>query len=293
MSKSCPVHSNANLSYVGASDVFGIKLNHKICEVCGLGFADEDSNNLEKIIKKYYQDTFWDHHQKRKVGKIHSYLSEALGIRYDNPFSYWLYFKDFISPQALIGEIGSGAGNTLVFLERNGYDVVGVEPDSYFVESANSRLKRGKIIEGFDSMLPGEGYDAIIAIHVLEHLIDPIGFLKQSIKKLKQTGIIFLEVPNCQNAAVMKSSINDPHLWHFTPRALKEILKNMNFKILKEDLLSSKHDFCYNKSKSFLFYTFHYAKRRLFQFQWLMFKKDHFYPDKNGKVYRVVASYIH
>lgn len=284
----CPVHPDAELVYEGTSDIFGVKLNHIICKKCGTGLVDKKSDDLVEIIEQYYKNIFWDCHQKRKNSKIHSYISEVLGIKYDNAFSYWLYFKDFVGPDALIGEIGSGAGNLLVFLERKGYNVIGIEPDNCFVELVNSRLKKGKVIEGFNADLPGEEYDAIIATHVLEHLIDPVKFLKDIRKKLKKDGIIFLEVPNCRNVSIMKTSIDNPHLWHFTPEGLKGIITKIGFKVLREGTFSSKHDFYYYSKN--MPYLFHYIKCRIYQFKWIMFRKDHYYADRNGAVYRIVVS---
>jgi 2-polyprenyl-3-methyl-5-hydroxy-6-metoxy-1,4-benzoquinol methylase len=61
-----------------------------------------------------------------------------------------------------------------------------------------------------------EGFDLIISSHCLEHYSDPNIFFLECEKHLKQTGNVFLEVPNCkfERSCYLDREYDGPHL-HF------------------------------------------------------------------------------
>ena len=73
---------------------------------------------------------------------------------------------------------------------------------------------------------------------VLEHLENPLEFLKQIKKYLKSSGIIYIEVPNLRDALIhaynlphhYKFYFHKTHLWYFTKQSLMKMMGKAGFK---------------------------------------------------------------
>jgi len=93
-------------------------------------------------------------------------------------------------------DIGSGFGHFLVMMRERGWEVAGVEPSKLAREMA---IKKGLIVyeDRFEDVKPPKrDFDVITAWFLLEHVPDPLGFLKKAYSLLKKGGYIFVRVPN-------------------------------------------------------------------------------------------------
>jgi SAM-dependent methyltransferase len=64
--------------------------------------------------------------------------------------------------------------------------------------------------------LPSESLDAIVAFHVLEHLIDPLGFLEQAASALCVGGQLWIEVPDLMDDWRTRLFVHPAHLSYFS-----------------------------------------------------------------------------
>ena len=102
-----------------------------------------------------------------------------------------------LSPQrgALL-EIGSGFGFLLAAFRDDGWTVRGVDPDA----QASSYARRENHVETTTGTLedaniaPGS-VDVVIMNHVIEHVPDPVGLMKEIHRILKPTGHFVMETP--------------------------------------------------------------------------------------------------
>ena len=134
-------------------------------------------------------------------------------------------------------EIGVGTGQTIFWFEQEGFDVEGIEPDGESVRLVNSILKKGRVTEStIEDFNTKKTYDVIWMSHVLEHIRNPINFLKKIQENLKTNGIFFIEVPNCENSKMRNVSIQKaPHVLHFTVKSLSEMVRLADYEIIKCD----------------------------------------------------------
>ena len=57
---------------------------------------------------------------------------------------------------------------------------------------------------------------------------------------MKDDGIFFIEVPNCENVSVLKTSIElVPHTFHFSKKSLEKLAKQNLFQVIKSDYFRS------------------------------------------------------
>ncbi len=84
-------------------------------------------------------------------------------------------------------EVGCGKGGFLEQLQLLGYDIIGMDP-AY--EGANPAIFKKAFTGGSDAHA-----DGIILRHVLEHIQDPVSFLRKIAGANRNQGKIYIEVP--------------------------------------------------------------------------------------------------
>ena len=71
---------------------------------------------------------------------------------------------------------------------------------------------------------------------MIEHLLRPDELLAKLKKHLDKTGIIFIEIPNCENNTVLKDSVlTQPHTFHFSKKAITELAEKNEYKVERCD----------------------------------------------------------
>lgn len=135
-------------------------------------------------------------------------------------------------------EVGSSAGVFLSLLKERGWEVEGIEPS---VTAADVAQKKGipTLNTTFEKAeLKDETFDSVIFNHVLEHMEDPIGILKEVNRVLKKDGIVLIDAPNFASLSARVSGASwryilpKEHRWHFTPTALSLLLEKAGFRVI-------------------------------------------------------------
>lgn len=138
-----------------------------------------------------------------------------------------------ISKKSRILDVGSGYGFFLQAMLNKGFqNIVGSEISEERRE-ISKKITKAKVfdINFLEENNSLEKFDCITLFHVLEHIRDPIYFLKNIKKVLKPRGTLIIEVPNCKD---MLLSVSEEyrdfywqlaHLSYFSEKNLKEIVK--------------------------------------------------------------------
>jgi len=125
-------------------------------------------------------------------------------------------------------DIGCGNGQFLDRMRQLGWEVVGVEPDGKAVSAARERSEL-EVFQGSleEAKFPDRHFDAITMNHVIEHVQDPIGLLKECCRLLKPSGKLVVVTPNIKSVGRRMFDGAwlpwDPprHLFLFSPQALR------------------------------------------------------------------------
>jgi 2-polyprenyl-3-methyl-5-hydroxy-6-metoxy-1,4-benzoquinol methylase len=114
---------------------------------------------------------------------------------------------------ASIVDIGSGDGSQLGLLWQRGFRMTGVERDT---KSVSLQGGHSQVFEGSAEALPPQlargSFDAVMFKQVLEHLVDPVGALRNAAQLLKPGGVMFVEVPNNESAIAQQSGLSWEHM---------------------------------------------------------------------------------
>tara|TARA_Y100000590_G_scaffold9367_1_gene11531 strand:+ start:2120 stop:2944 length:825 start_codon:yes stop_codon:yes gene_type:complete len=218
------------------SETSNLNLPVNFCKNCNLYINGDSKDQVIEKISNLYKGKYWN--ERNSETSINSQFTDvdSQGKR-RNWTSQFLYTKEHITGKNLL-EIGVGVGQSILWFEEEGFDVRGIEPDGRNVSMINKKLKKGKVIESsVEDFSTDEVFDVIWMSHVLEHLIEPMNFLKKIKNNLKNDGIFFIEVPNCEYEPMLQSSIHkNPHLFHFTKNALSKIVENVGYKVIACDI---------------------------------------------------------
>lgn len=143
-------------------------------------------------------------------------------------------------------DVGSGKGRLLQAAKRLGYDVTGVEPHGnragYAVTEYGVPVFQGPL-EDFPAA--DAGFDVITMWHVVEHVADPVDFLRRARPLLAPGGRLAIEVPCVRT--VSRSLTGrfwqgwqlPYHLSHFTPAGITTALESAGFTVQERSTWSA------------------------------------------------------
>lgn len=144
-------------------------------------------------------------------------------------------------------EIGCGTGEFLAITKTAGHTVSGLDLSADVVEYMTKRYPDIQVRHGSleSSGFPPENFDVIAALHVIEHVSDPIGLLREMASLLRPGGMVYIRVPNlnCWYRRVLGRNWWDfcvAHEAHFTNHSLHLALTQAGFEIV--DIRSAESD---------------------------------------------------
>jgi SAM-dependent methyltransferase len=127
-------------------------------------------------------------------------------------------------------DVGCASGMFLRAAASKGWAVVGVEPSRVFFESARQNLSGcGEVfctvLQKAD--LPPSSFDVITLWDVLEHITEPVNFLRVCERLLKPGGLLFVNVPDIESIQARLFGPRWPlllqeHLNYFTRESLRQ-----------------------------------------------------------------------
>ncbi len=227
---SCPICDSSDLvpvldvkDYTVSKESFPISK----CNNCTLRFTQNAPG--EKEIGRYYKSEDYISHTNTSKGLVNS-LYQRVRKKTLKKKRKLIESVTGISKGHIL-DIGSGTGAFVNEMKQQGWDSTGLEPDddARKVAKIQYNVELGEMSE-FSKFSP-EKFDAITLWHVLEHVHELDPYLQQLSKLLKDTGRIFIAVPNytSKDASVYKefwAGYDVPrHLWHFSPAAMKVLLE--------------------------------------------------------------------
>jgi len=127
-----------------------------------------------------------------------------------------------LSPKTRILECGYGEGTITAPLVERGYSVEIVEGSAKLCKEARERFGNKVLVHEslFETFLPTQLYDSVLALHVLEHVDEPRQVIKEISSWLTDGGVVVAVVPNAQSLhrqlAVMMEL--QPTIDHLSPR---------------------------------------------------------------------------
>lgn len=203
----------------------------KQCVSCMLGITSPRPE--EMTLGSYYQSPEYISHSGKSTG--------AIGWIYNVARFFSLRWKkNKISQFSTTGSIldfGCGSGEFLNALQKDNWNITGVEPSELARKKA-SALNGINIYSSLDE-IHGKDFDCITAWHVVEHVSFPLQTIQQLKSHLKKSGTIFIAVPNYQSPDAKHyknywAGFDVPrHLWHFSKNSIQILLEKSGLEVVK------------------------------------------------------------
>jgi SAM-dependent methyltransferase len=217
-------------SYILHSSSYNLDVQMFYCPACEAYFSDGAPVNYEHIddfdLIAYYLQ--YEHVIRNRYQKVFSFIESLVA-----------------SGQFL--DIGAGMGFSLDVASQRGWMASGLEPNPELAAHAKGRglnVSNAYLTEG----MSGE-YDFILIDNVLEHILQPSDFLRNSVRLLKPSGVMMIAVPPMDwlrkgfsacswvRSHVAVPQINvfydvDQHVNIFSRKAMERLLQSVGLRLL-------------------------------------------------------------
>jgi SAM-dependent methyltransferase len=238
--ESCPVCHGAGIRFrwslkdrwFGAQGVW--KLDRCVRPTCGIVWLNP--RPVESEIAGLY-DSYYTHSENDRPGRftrknpVRHLLPTpwaALAIeRRQRVVPSWIE-----DAPGLALDVGCGSGAALLSLSRQGWKVKGYELDVIAAQKARA-LVGCEIVVGDFALVPDSAFNLVVVSHVLEHVPNPVAFLKECANKLLPGGILLVHTPNIDSFSAKAfgnrwRGLEPPrHLVLFSPKSISLIFREV------------------------------------------------------------------
>jgi len=124
-------------------------------------------------------------------------------------------------------DVGCGSGGALGVARALGWRTAGIEMDAAAAERARPFADQLHVGDVLTAPYPDGAFDVVTALHVLEHVPDPVAMLRRMLAWLAPDGLLIVEVPNAGGLGARLfgaawCGLELPrHLSQFTPDSLE------------------------------------------------------------------------
>jgi 2-polyprenyl-3-methyl-5-hydroxy-6-metoxy-1,4-benzoquinol methylase len=205
------------------------------CKRCGLLYANPRKEADHVAIESWPDDPSYDtardpqRFEKERL-QVRDYRGTRALLRQLHP-----------DPGRLV-EVGSSLGFLLDSFREDGWEVLGIDPDRYGCRHATGKLGIQTINSTLEAAnLPRESVDVVLMMHVIEHVPDPVGTLREIHRVLKPGGHLVMETPRYDTLMFRllgrreRSVSCDGHIFFFTVDSLRRAYESAAFELERMD----------------------------------------------------------
>ena len=164
------------------------------------------------------------------------YLQDANEIARPYGEDFIRYLKSALSKNPSLKsilEVGCGGCVVLGSLKEDGYEVLGID-SSPFAAAEGGKKGVDVVTDFFPTEKISKQFDLIFHVDVLEHISNPVDFLKSHRANLSTNGMIIVNVPDVTESIEIGdvSMAMHQHLNYFTEKSLKATLQAAGFDVV-------------------------------------------------------------
>ena len=253
----CPVCKNNRGLHIGKPKISSqaldfIRNDYSVvqCINCGYFFVYPKIDLADEEWKQLYNFSYFTRmtgwHQEQRLIDIESRF-EKLKNFYGNNVNNFL-------------DLGCGEGFGLILANQKGWNSYGIDIADNRIEEAKNKNINFICGNIFNAKLSDDYFDSVYLDSVLEHLIDPVSYLKELNRVMKKGGTLYIGVPNedslfnevkkffyrlTGNPVSEKIKPFDPpyHVGGFNKTSLPVTISKANFKIIELNNFAARFEF--------------------------------------------------
>lgn len=222
----CPVCGSSLFSpFITCKDFFVTGKTFDIIKCNGCGLKITSNIEPEENAGKYYNSDEYISHSNTDTGFINQIYHLVRGYMLGRKRK--LIEKISLTDSGTLLDIGAGTGFFLNEMKKHGWEVSGTEKSDNARNFAKEKFNLNINLPSDISGLPEKKFRIVTLWHVLEHIYDLNGYIKQLIKLMADDGFPIIAVPNSNSfdATYYKqfwAAYDVPrHIWHFSPQQIK------------------------------------------------------------------------
>lgn len=195
------------------------------CGSCGLVACLPFPNNVNLQYDDDYFDRRQEHDQAGVSAKVESFRPLAADLRRT------------LGGGAKVFEVGAAVGALVRALRDEGLKADGLELSEAAARTAKTILDVELVSGSVDADALPPNNDAVLALHVIEHLVSPRRFVENAWASLKPGGLLVIEVPDFGAPLRERLGPDWPyfrpgeHLYHFTEASLRRLMTDHGFAV--------------------------------------------------------------
>lgn len=231
----CPLCQGEQFERLASYDRNLLGITTVGCACCGLLQTNPrpSASGLQRFYRVHYRVFYQDAKQPDQA-----YIAD---LKKDSRLAYTANFlanEMCLSLDAVVLDYGCGEGSLFAALRTAGFvgNFYGVELNASFGEYAS---RYGNAVVS-SSISARELVDVAIVNHVLEHLNNPIGILKEIAKCIKPGGFVYIDVPDAEEYKTIYD-LHIAHISHFSVKTLSALVQRAGFVVQAVEKHSPPH----------------------------------------------------
>ncbi len=212
---------------------FGIPVKFAICFKCGHTFARYVMNDValdQFYSSSLYRNLYGTLSVQEHIDKLH--------VPEKTRTPLWQIAEPFLKDKiGNIVEWGSSGGWNLIPFRDFGHNVLGLDVSSPYIEAGRKtyNLRLELINENTLKDLSGTQFDVIILNHVLEHLVDAEGLLKQLIAVSSKESVFIIGLPTIESTQDygFNNFFTVAHIHYFSKHSLTSALNRLGLSLIE------------------------------------------------------------
>lgn len=205
-----------------------------ICTNCGFIYRSPvlDDSEISKLYQNYDKTVLTEEQEKNYFDRI---MNLPLHESENQQKIEWLVTElknskvnSLLDRNIDVYDVGCGAGlllKTYKNVQAN-TQLYGVELNQKYANIAIKNVTSNILTQEFKSNLFNKQFDLIFCTKVLEHVKYPREFIGELALELTQNGVLFLEVPDVKDFALLEKNdprFSIPHIYYYSRNTLKAI----------------------------------------------------------------------
>ncbi len=212
--------------------VEGMRINK--CPACGLVYTERKEIFQDSLYKEDYFTG------KGIAGK--DFLKNKEILEFDRfRLKDRLRKIEQLTSKGNLLDVGCATGIFMEMARNKGWNCYGIELSEFTANYCRNELKLNVVTGTLDKVsYPRSHFNVITLFHVLEHIADPVTFLRKDVHPiLKSGGLLVIETPNFASleSRTNKKQWSDlkprEHIYQFTPSTLKKVIEKSGFEIVQ------------------------------------------------------------
>lgn len=229
----CKICGSKNHKMVRDNLRYGVNRMVMQCTDCKFEYLEP----LENVGQEYYSGKEYRKNYGPTLGKV-SNCREIFDTYLPYQEKIFNEIKEIVSVDMKMLDVGCSTGHFLTYMKDKVAMRIGLELSQDEVNFINDNLDFKVYSNPIETLNIEEGpFDLITSLQVLEHIDDPLTFLKNIAKNLKDDGYLYLELPNLNDTILKYYKIpgyadfyyREPHVSYFSKETLGSLLKQAGF----------------------------------------------------------------